>query len=128
MTQRIGTGASAQITTYVAQANTTARQLETSVVVGGTTTTGLVAQSPSGSAPRLLSVGPVNPGRLYVQGATIKNEHPTDVIYVGFDATVTTGAGFHLPPGAALELPMSNLQNVWVIAGAGATNLHVVAV
>ena len=128
MTQRIGTGASAQITTYVAQADTTARQLETSVVIGGTTPAGLVAQSPSGSAPLLLSTGPVNPGRLYVQGATIKNENATNTIYVGFDATVTAGAGFHLAPGAALELPMSNLQTVWVITGAGAANLHVVAV
>jgi hypothetical protein len=128
MTQRIGTGASAQITTYVAQANTTARQLETSVAVGGTTLAGLTSQSPSGSTARLLSTGPVNPGRLYVQGATIKNEHATDTIYVGFDATVTSGAGFHVRPGSALELPMSNLQNVWVITGAGAANLHVVAV
>ena len=127
MTQRIGTGASAQLTTYVAQANTTARQLETSVTVGGAVGA-LTSQSPSGSAARLLSTGPVNPGRLYVQGVTIKNQHATDTIYVGFDATVTSGAGFHVPPGAALELPMSNLQNVWVITGAGAVNLHVVAV
>ncbi len=127
MTQRIGTGASAQITTYVAQADTTARQLETSVTVGGAVGA-LTSQSPSGSAARLLSTGPVNPGRPYVQGATIKNENATNTIYVGFDATVTAGAGFHLAPGAALELPMGNLQNVWVIAGAGAANLHVVAV
>jgi len=54
MTQRIGTGANAEITVYAVTLSTTQRQLETSVPVGGAIGA-LTSQSPSPTASRALN-------------------------------------------------------------------------
>ena len=116
MTQRIGTGASAQITQYAATVTTLPLQLETSVPVGGITSGAYVSQSASPATVRLLATGPVNPARFYVQGLTI---------YVGSEATSTTTAAFPIPAGASLRVDCNRGDGVFLFTTAGTATCRV---
>ena len=125
MTQRIGTGASAQITQYAATVTTTPLQLETSVPEGGITSGAYVSQSASPATVRLLATGPVNPTRFYVQGLTIYNADAALTIYVGSGATSTTTAAFPIPAGASLRVDCNRGDGVFLFTTAGTATCRV---
>lgn len=127
MTQRIGTGANAEITVYAVTLSTTQRQLETSVPVGGPVGA-LTSQSPSPTASRVLNTGPVNPGRFYVQGATLINTDATNIAYVGSSASHTSTVAIPIQPGAALRLDVNRLDNVFLFSTAGTPIVKVIGV
>ena len=127
MTQRIGTGANAEMTVYAVTLDTTPRKLETSVPVGGPVVA-LVSQSVSATASRVLSTGPVNPGRFYVQGATLINTDATNIAYVGTSATYTSTTAIPIQPGAALRLDVNRLDNVFLFSTAGTPIVKVIGV
>lgn len=127
MTQRIGTGANAEITVYAVTLDTTPRKLETSVPVGGPVGA-LVSQSPSPTASRVLSTGPVNPGRFYVQGATLINTDATNIAYVGSSASHTSTTAIPIQPGAALRLDVNRLDGIFLFSTAGTPIVKVIGV
>ena len=118
MTQRIGTGANAEMTVYAVTLSTTSRQVETSVPVGGPVGA-LTSQSISATASRSLATGPVNPGRFYVQGATIQNADTAITIYVGTSGSYTTTTGFAIPPGQSLRIDCNRLDQVFLFSASG---------
>ena len=120
MTQRIGTGANAEMTVYAVTLSTTPRQVECSQPVGSPVgTAGLVSQSPSPTASRALNTGPVNPGRFYVQGATIQNADTAITIYVGTSGSYTATTGFAIPPGQSLRIDCNRLDQVFLFSALG---------
>lgn len=127
MTQRIGTGANAEITVYAVTLSTTQRQLETSVPVGGAVGA-LTSQSPSPTASRVLNTGPVNPGRFYVQGATLVNTDATNIAYVGSSASHTSTVAIPIQPGAALRLDVNRLDGIYLFSTAGTPIVKVIGV
>ena len=127
MTQRIGTGANAEITVYAVTLSTTQRQLETSVPVGGPVGA-LTSQSPSPTASRVLNTGPVNPGRFYVQGATLINTDATNIAYVGSSASHTSTVAIPIQPGAALRLDVNRLDGIYLFSTAGTPIVKVIGV
>lgn len=127
MTQRIGTGANAEITVYAVTLSTTQRQLETSVPVGGAIGA-LTSQSPSPTASRALNTGPVNPGRFYVQGATLINTDTTNIAYVGSSASHTSTVAIPIQPGAALRLDVNRLDGIFLFSTAGTPIVKVIGV
>jgi hypothetical protein len=127
MTQRIGTGANAEITVYAVTLSTTQRQLETSVPVGGAVGA-LTSQSPSPTASRVLNTGPVNPGRFYVQGATLVNTDTTNIAYVGSSASHTSTVAIPIQPGAALRLDVNRLDGIYLFSTAGTPIVKVIGV
>jgi hypothetical protein len=127
MTQRIGTGANAEITVYAVTLSTTQRQLETSVPVGGAIGA-LTSQSPSPTASRALNTGPVNPGRFYVQGATLINTDATNIAYVGSSASHTSTVAIPIQPGAALRLDVNRLDGIFLFSTAGTPIVKVIGV
>lgn len=127
MTQRIGTGANAEITVYAVTLDTTPRKLETSAPAG-TPVGALTAQSVSATASRVLSTGPVNPGRFYVQGATLINTDATNIAYVGTSASYTSTVAIPIQPGAALRLDVNRLDNVFLFSTAGTPIVKVIGV
>lgn len=127
MTQRIGTGANAEITVYAVTLDATPRQLECSQPVGAPVGA-LVSQSVSLTASRVLSTGPVNPGRFYVQGATLINTDATNIAYVGIGATSNSTTSIPIQPGAALRLDVNRLNNVFLFATAGTPIVKVIGV
>ena len=127
MTQRIGTGANAEITVYAVTLSTTQRQLETSVPVGGAIGA-LTSQSPSPTASRALNTGPVNPGRFYVQGATLINTDATNIAYVGSSASHTSTVAIPIQPGAALRLDVNRLDGIYLFSTAGTPIVKVIGV
>lgn len=129
MTQRIGTGANAEITVYAVTLSTTQRQLECSQPVGSPVgTAGLVSQSPSPTASRALNTGPVNPGRFYVQGATLINTDATNIAYVGSSASHTSTTAIPIQPGAALRLDVNRLDGIYLFSTAGTPIVKVIGV
>ena len=127
MTQRIGTGANAEITVYAVTLSTTQRQLETSVPVGGPVGA-LTSQSISATASRVLNTGPVNPGRFYVQGATLINTDATNIAYVGTSASYTSTVAIPIQPGAALRLDVNRLDGIFLFSTAGTPIVKVIGV
>ena len=127
MTQRIGTGANAEITVYAVTLSTTQRQLETSVPVGGPVGA-LTSQSISATASRVLNTGPVNPGRFYVQGATLINTDATNIAYVGTSASYTATVAIPIQPGAALKLDVNRLDGIFLFSTAGTPIVKVIGV
>ncbi len=127
MTQRIGTGANAEITVYAVTLSTTQRQLETSVPVGGAIGA-LTSQSPSPTASRALNTGPVNPGRFYVQGATLINTDTANIAYVGSSASHTSTVAIPIQPGAALRLDVNRLDGIFLFSTAGTPIVKVIGV
>jgi hypothetical protein len=127
MTQRIGTGANAEITVYAVTLSTTQRQLETSVPVGGAIGA-LTSQSPSPTASRALNTGPVNPGRFYVQGATLINTDTANIAYVGSSASHTSTVAIPIQPGAALRLDVNRLDGIYLFSTAGTPIVKVIGV
>ena len=127
MTQRIGTGANAEITVYAVTLSTTQRQLETSVPVGGAVGA-LTSQSVSATASRVLNTGPVNPGRFYVQGATLINTDATNTAYVGSSASHTSTVAVPIQPGAALRLDVNRLDGIFLFSTAGTPIVKVIGV
>ena len=127
MTQRIGTGANAEITVYAVTLSTTQRQLETSVPVGGAIGA-LTSQSPSPTASRALNTGPVNPGRFYVQGATLINTDTANIAYVGSSASHTSTVAIPIQPGAALRLDVNRLDGIYLFSTAGTPIAKVIGV
>lgn len=127
MTQRIGTGANAEITVYAVTLSTTPRQLECSQPVGSAVGA-LTSQSPSPTASRVLNTGPVNPGRFYVQGATLINTDATNIAYVGSSASHTSTVAIPIQPGAALRLDVNRLDNVFLFSTAGTPIVKVIGV
>lgn len=127
MTQRIGTGANAEITVYAVTLSTTQRQLETSVPVGGLVGA-LTSQSPSPTASRVLNTGPVNPGRFYVQGATLINTDATNIAYVGSSASHNSTVAIPIQPGAALRLDVNRLDGIFLFSTAGTPIVKVIGV
>jgi hypothetical protein len=127
MTQRIGTGANAEITVYAVTLSTTPRQLECSQPVG-TPVGALTSQSPSATASRVLGTGPVNPGRFYVQGATILNTDASIIVYVGSSASHTSTVAVPINPGGALRLDVNRLDQVYLFAASGTPVCKIVGV
>lgn len=127
MTQRIGTGANAEITVYAVTLSTTQRQLETSVPVGGPVGA-LTSQAPSATASLALNTGPVNPGRFYVQGATLINTDATNIAYVGSSASHTSTVAIPIQPGAALRLDVNRLNGIYLFSTAGTPIVKVIGV
>lgn len=127
MTQRIGTGANAQITQYAATLSTTPRQLETSVTVGGAVGA-LISQSPSTAAARSLATGPVNPGRFYVQGLTIANADAAITVYVTTDASGVAAVAFPITAGASLRIDANRGDQIFLFAASGTPTVRVVGV
>jgi len=127
MTMRIGTGANAEITVYAVTLSTTQRQLETSVPVGGPVGA-LTSQSISATASRVLNTGPVNPGRFYVQGATLINTDATNIAYVGTSASYTSTVPIPIQPGAALRLDVNRLDGIFLFSTAGTPIVKVIGV
>jgi len=127
MTMRIGTGANAEITVYAVTLSTTQRQLETSVPVGGPVGA-LTSQSISATASRVLNTGPVNPGRFYVQGATLINTDATNIAYVGSSASYTSTVAIPIQPGAALRLDVNRLDGIFLFSTAGTPIVKVIGV
>lgn len=127
MTMRIGTGANAEITVYAVTLSTTQRQLETSVPVGGPVGA-LTSQSISATASRVLNTGPVNPGRFYVQGATLINTDATNIAYVGTSASYTSTVAIPIQPGAALRLDVNRLDGIFLFSTAGTPIVKVIGV
>jgi hypothetical protein len=127
MTQRIGTGANAEITQYAVTLSTTPRQVECSQPVG-TAVGALTAQSPSATASRALNTGPVNPGRFYTQGAVLVNTDTTITVYVGASSSHTATVALPLAPGAALRLDVNRLDNVWLFAASGTPVVKILGV
>ena len=127
MTQRIGTGANAEITVYAVTLSTTQRQLETSVPVGGPVGA-LTSQAPSATASLALNTGPVNPGRFYTQGATLINTDATNIAYVGSSASHTSTVAIPIQPGAALRLDVNRLNGIYLFSTAGTPIVKVIGV
>jgi hypothetical protein len=127
MTQRIGTGANAEITQYAVTLSTTPRQVECSQPVG-TAVGALTAQSPSATASRVLNTGPVNPGRFYTQGAVLVNTDTTITVYVGASSSHTATVAIPLAPGAALRLDVNRLDNVWLFSASGTPVVKILGV
>lgn len=127
MTQRIGTGANAEVTVYAVTLDTTPRQLECSQVVGGPVGA-LTSQSISATASRVLSTGPVNPGRFYTQGATLINTDATNIAYVGVTAAYNSTVAIPIQPGAALRLDVNRLNNIFLFSTAGTPIVKVIGV
>lgn len=127
MTQRIGTGANAQITQYAATLSTTPRQLETSVTVGGAVGA-LTSQSPSTATARSLATGPVNPGRFYVQGLTIANADAAITVYVTTDASGVAAVAFPITAGASLRIDANRGDQIFLFAASGTPTVRVVGV
>jgi len=127
MTQRIGTGANAQITQYAATLSTTPRQLETSVTVGGDVG-GLTSQSPSTATARSLAAGPVNPGRFYVQGLTIANADAAITVYLTTDANGVSAVAFPIAAGSSLRIDANRGDQIFLFAASGTPTVRVVGV
>jgi len=127
MTQRIGTGANAEITQYAVTLSTTPRQVECSQPVG-TAVGALTAQSPSATASRVLNTGPVNPGRFYTQGAVLVNTDTAITVYVGASSSHTATVALPLAPGAALRLDANRLDNVWLFSASGTPVVKILGV
>lgn len=127
MTQRIGTGANAQITQYAATLSTTPRQLETSVTVGGDVG-GLTSQSPSTATARSLATGPVNPGRFYVQGLTIANADAAITVYLTTDASGVAAVAFPITAGSSLRIDANRGDQIFLFAASGTPTVRVVGV
>lgn len=127
MTQRIGTGANAQITQYAATLSTTPRQLETSVTVGGDVG-GLTSQSPSTATARSLATGPVNPGRFYVQGLTIANADAAITVYLTTDASGVAAVAFPIAAGSSLRIDANRGDQIFLFAASGTPTVRVVGV
>jgi hypothetical protein len=127
MTQRIGTGANAEITQYAVTLSTTPRQVECSQPVG-TAVGALTAQSPSATASRVLNTGPVNPGRFYTQGAVLVNTDTAITVYVGASSSHNATVSLPLAPGAALRLDVNRLDNVWLFAASGTPVVKILGV
>ena len=119
MTQRIGTGANAQITSYGVTVDTTPRPLETQLPTG---------QTPSTSTLRLLSNGPVNPGRLYVQGLLLQNKDASIVVYVTTDASGTASTATSIAAGASLRLDVNRADSVFLFSASGTPTVSVLGV
>lgn len=119
MTQRIGTGANAQITTYGVTVDTTPRPLETQTVIG---------QTPSTAALRVLSAGPVNPGRLYVQGMLLVNRDNANTVYVSTDTSAIASTSTPIAPGAALRLDVNRGDGIYLFSSAGTPTVSVLGV
>jgi hypothetical protein len=119
MTQRIGTGANAQITTYGVTVDTTPRPLETQLPTG---------QTPITSALRVLSAGPVNPGRLYVQGMLLQNHDTSITVYVGSDANAIAATSTAIVAGAALRLDVNRGDGVFLFSASGTPTVSVLGV
>lgn len=118
MTMRIGTGANAEMTVYAVSLDTTPRQVECSQPVGSPVGA-LTSQSVSATAARALSTGPVNPGRFYVQGATIQNTDTSITIYIGTSGSYTATTGWPIPPGKSLRIDANRLDQVFLFAASG---------
>jgi hypothetical protein len=127
MTQRIGTGANAEITQYAVTLSTTPRQVECSQPVG-TAVGALTSQSPSATASRVLNTGPVNPGRFYTQGAVLVNTDTAITVYVGASSSHNATVSLPLAPGAALRLDVNRLDNVWLFAASGTPVVKILGV
>lgn len=127
MTQRIGTGANAQVTQYAVSLTTTPRQLETSVTVGGAVGA-LTSQSPSTSVVRSLATGPVNPGRFYVQGLTIANADAAITVYVTTDASGVAAVAFPIGAGSSLRIDANRGDQIFLFAASGTPTVRVVGV
>lgn len=127
MTQRIGTGANAEITQYAVTLSTTPRQVECSQPVG-TAVGSLTAQSPSATASRVLNTGPVNPGRFYTQGALLVNTDTSITVYLGASSAHTATVALPIAPGAAVKLDVNRLDNVWLFSASGTPVVKILGV
>ncbi len=128
MTQRIGTGANAEITQYAVTLSTTPRQVECSQPVGTAVSATLTSQSPSATVSRALNTGPVNPGRFYTQGAVLVNTDTSITVYVGASSSHNATVSLPLAPGAALRLDVNRLDNVWLFAASGTPVVKILGV
>jgi hypothetical protein len=128
MTQRIGTGANAELTVYAVTPDATPRPIESNRPVGSVLGVGLTVRAPSATASLLLSAGPCNPGRFYVQGATLVNTDSTNTVWIGNSASNNTTVAIPILPGAALRLDVNALTGLFAFATAGAPVLKIVGV
>lgn len=127
MTQRIGTGANAEITQYAVTCSTTPRQVECSQPVG-TPVGALTAQAPSATASLALNTGPVNPGRFYTQGAVLVNTDAAIVVYVGSSSSHNATVSLPIQPGAALRLDVNRLDRVFLFSASGTPVVKILGV
>ena len=129
MTQRIGTGANAQITTYAVTTSTTPRLIESGISAGSKTPDGLfTVQAISSTLALALNTGPVNPGRFYVQGATLINTDTSIVVYVTDSASGTATTAIPIQPGAALRLDVNSLSQTYLFSASGTPVVKVIGV
>ena len=127
MTQRIGTGANAEITQYAVTLSTTPRQVECSQPVGSAVGA-LTAQAPSATASLSLATGPVNPGRFYTQGAVLVNTDATIIVYVGASSSHNATVSLPIQPGAALRLDVNRLDRVFLFSASGTPVVKILGV
>jgi hypothetical protein len=128
MTQRIGTGANAQITTYAVTTSTTPRLIESGISAGSKTPGGLTVQATSPTTSLVLNTGPVNPGRFYVQGATLINTDTSIIVYVTDSASGTATTAIPIQPGAALRLDVNSLSQTYLFSASGTPVVKVIGV
>lgn len=128
MTMRVGTGANAQITTYAVTVSTAVKVLESGSPVGAVINGTGTIQAPSATSAVTLSTGPVNPGRFYVQGATLLNTDASIVIYVTGFSNGNATTSFPIQPGSALRLDLNSLNNVYAFSASGTPVLKVIGV
>lgn len=130
---RIGTGLNARVRTYLAQASTTFRQLESARTDDSTvpTPTSVVVLSATNHVRTLDSA--------YVQGLTIHNESTTATLYVGgieYDgltcvlavapAVDTANTATVIPPGGRFKFDVRDGTGLCVGVVAGPLNFRVV--
>lgn len=61
------------------------------------------------------------------RGCTIKaDDHNTGTIYWGFSSGVSAATGYPLEPSQSYDIPIDNLQKIWVIASASGQKARVV--
>lgn len=54
----------------------------------------------------------------YRRAVAIFNASSTETLYIGFNASVTTGTGFPIPPSSSLPMDINAEVEVWGIASA----------
>ena len=82
----------------------------------------------AGVNPASLATGPVNPGRLYVQGLTIYNSDASITVYVTTDASGVSAVAFPIVAGASLRLDANRGDDVFLFSASGTPTVRILGV
>jgi hypothetical protein len=81
----------------------------------------------TGSAVKLVGIGSVI-GGAGSQNVKIRNDGPTNSLFIGGSSAVTSGNGFAVPVGTTVDLGnLDPLTDVWAIAVTAAVNAQILA-